>query len=385
MIEDLQEVITENQEWLEEIVVDYVNRAAEMQNPDDDDVIEFINIIYNLNGLGKPEVVFLLSPGQCKDKSEEAYAKKSCISMRDAVNMLWYMLWEKMVNEYWGGEGIERRFEMDRDAKLKKGILISQMLSGIDMTPPEGMDESRAPDIARFFEPLRRRLRNNGHQGKTLPSDFVELGMVYDFFKTIDVVKPAPDFDVLLKSGIIYYFLPFGNRCYVSKPPVSVRLNEDDTRLHSHSGKAVEFEDGFGYHFVNGIDFDEELFTKAFIDSSLTGEDIIRLQNAEQKVEIIKHYGYDHLIAATNAKLLDTFEGKSWVTGDPVKYELYEFQMRLGAGQDGTFRFVKVEDHTTHKIVTLGVPATPECDTCMKAIAWTFDMKEDEYNPFMES
>jgi len=213
---------------------------------------------------------------------------------------------------------------------------------------------------------------------------FVEIGMVYDFFKTIDAVKQSHDFDLLLKSGIVYYFLPFKRTCYVSKPPKFVRLNEDDTRLHSHSGKAVEFEDGFGYYFANGIDFDEELFTKAFVDSSMTPEEILNHRNAEQKVEIIKHYGYDYLIQATNAKLLDTYEGTSWVTGKPVKYELYEFDMRLGRGP-GTFRFVKVEDHTTHKVVTLGVPATPDCDTCIKAIAWTFEMGEDEYKPLMES
>jgi len=93
--------------------------------------------------------VFLSSPGQCKEKSE---VSKNEISLKDSINMLWYMFWEKMVNEYWGNEGVERRFDLDRDAKLKKGVLISQMLSGIDMTPPEGIDEM-APDIIRFFDP----------------------------------------------------------------------------------------------------------------------------------------------------------------------------------------------------------------------------------------
>ena len=211
-------------------------------------------------------------------------------------------------------------------------------------------------------------------------SDYVWLSY-YDFFSSIGMVKNKnyEEFSRLLFESGIFMMIVFDNACVISRFPKNIERDEKN-RLSNKTGPAIEFNDGWKLYCVNGVNFPEDLFTRAFIDGFLTSEEILAVKNAEQRAIIIQHYGYESIIHNLDSKLLDTYTGMSQITGMPVKYELIEFVL-----DRNKYRVVQVEDHTLHKKVTLGVPVTGGTSSCLGAIAWTFGMTESEYKPLIES
>jgi len=148
------------------------------------------------------------------------------------------------------------------------------------------------------------------------------------------------------------------NKCIAIKPAVTVSMS-DENRIHHSNGPAVKFDDGTEYYYLHGIAFEEE-FYNSIIDLSMPAKDILSIRNAEQRMAAIKELGYEYILDEVDAKVLDTYDGTSGITGEPVHYELVEFNIGQGSTGSGRFgrrtiggrvRFVKVEDHATHKTV----------------------------------
>ncbi len=167
--------------------------------------------------------------------------------------------------------------------------------------------------------------------------------------------------------------------CIICKNPKYIFL-DDRNRLHSLDGSAIEFEDKNSLYFVHSINFNSEFYRKVFIEKSFPPTKILSIKNIEQRAIVIEFYGYDKLIKELNAKRLDIYNDVSQVTSMPIECELYEFEIGRR-----TFRFVKVEDYSVHKVTTLGVPVIPETQTVKGAIAWTFGLNDSEYNPIIQT
>ena len=182
-----------------------------------------------------------------------------------------------------------------------------------------------------------------------------------------------------MKSNIFYLILT-DYIAFISKPPVKLIRNHLG-RMDCKTGYAIEFADGYGLNYINGVFFSQEDFDKFFVKRA-TPRDIMDIRNAEQKAEVIKHYGYEYVVSGLeNVKILDTKIVKSKITKKSCEYRLIEFDI----AQNLQARVVLVEDHTTHKKVFLGVPREKLTETCMGAIAWTFGMESKDYAPKMES
>jgi len=179
----------------------------------------------------------------------------------------------------------------------------------------------------------------------------------------------------------INFLVTFENIAFISKPPVFINFDEKD-RLHCKNDFAVLYADGFGTHFVNGVFFEKELFIKAFKENNMSGSEILMVKNTEQKAVLIEHYGYEKILnELKDVKVLDEVNDFSKVDNKPVKYQVLEFNL------DGAIlRFVRVEDHSTHKVTCLGVPRNEQTKTCKGAIKWTFGLDEKEdYAPVIET
>ena len=126
----------------------------------------------------------------------------------------------------------------------------------------------------------------------------------YDFFGIIGILKDA-EFDKyreLIFSGI-WNMILFENVCIVSKLPKSV-LKDDRDRLHSVSGAAVTFRDGFSVYAIHGVRFDEKLFNDVS-KRKLAPNKLLQLQNTDQRFVAINHYGFEKLIDDLDKTLLD--------------------------------------------------------------------------------
>ena len=195
----------------------------------------------------------------------------------------------------------------------------------------------------------------------------------YDFINS--ELLPEIDIDTFKKYKEyslckLFMWISFEGIAIISKPPVFNNF-DNKNRLHSINDFAVYFKDGYGQHYVHGVYFSPELFKKCFIEKTIIPQEIISMQNAEQKAVLIQEFGYDFILSELKDKII--------IHNDGI-YELFEF--KIG---NATVRAIKVICPSTKKIFILGVPREKETETCYGAIAWTFGMKKKEYKLFAES
>lgn len=161
-------------------------------------------------------------------------------------------------------------------------------------------------------------------------------------------------------------------------------IGDNRGRLSNKDGYAIEWSDGYGIHYVNGVHFGKELYDSIFINKTIKGRDILLLKNAEQKAIAIQQYGYYDMIDDIGAKKIDEMEIMTQV-GKAVN-ELYDFEIKTDVSwRVLRGRFVKVVDHSTGKVTCLGVPIEKSTETIRGAIAWTFGLNETEYKPVIET
>jgi len=94
-------------------------------------------------------------------------------------------------------------------------------------------------------------------------------------------------------------------------------------------------------------------------------QEVLTAQNAEVRRYLIKRIGYEEIKEAVKAEVLH-IDG----TSELLKFNTGEL-------------YVKVKDSSTEREYLLYVEGNHK--TCRSAIAWTFGLKEEEYNPIIES
>ena len=104
-------------------------------------------------------------------------------------------------------------------------------------------------------------------------------------------------------------------------------------------------------------------------DNDIQGQDIIRCKNVEIRRFLIQEYGAKKLFSELNAHIIHR-DGSS---------RLLSLNMNGG----GVIMMVEVTDSTTNEKYLLRVP--PFMSNCKQAIAWTFGMSADEYDPLQEA
>ena len=105
-----------------------------------------------------------------------------------------------------------------------------------------------------------------------------------------------------LKKGV-WDLLVFDNICIISKSPKTKR--DDNQRLHSLNSKAVEFLSGYGFYAIHGVLFNEKLWIKVK-DRKLNPNELLKLENVDQRFVAINHYGIENMMKELNTKLLNT-------------------------------------------------------------------------------
>ncbi len=94
-----------------------------------------------------------------------------------------------------------------------------------------------------------------------------------------DIVERATAYRKVCES--VNYIWP--NRDFVMVCERPSRIERDDRgRLHSASGKAIEYPDGWGLYFLHGVKFDEKLW-RAVSSGSIPVPEIFAIKNTEQR------------------------------------------------------------------------------------------------------
>jgi hypothetical protein len=151
-----------------------------------------------------------------------------------------------------------------------------------------------------------------------------------------------------------------------------VILRRDERgRLHSENGPALQYPDGFAIWAWHGLRVPADLIVHPEL---ITTKRITQEQNAELRRVMLERYGLERYMRDMGAKR---------VQGDD-----YGNLYRVELAGDEPIVMVEVENSTpepdgTMKMYMLRVP--PMCTTAREAVAWTFGLTPEQYEPAMET
>jgi hypothetical protein len=170
-----------------------------------------------------------------------------------------------------------------------------------------------------------------------------------------------------LKRNVVDYEL-FERVCLISEYPLTASLNARG-QLHSNTAASMTFRDQYKIYSIDGV-----RVPSSAIESPITIEDIDKEENAEVRRIMIRRYGLEKYLDDSNAQVIDRDQFGT----------LYKKSSR----NDEPLVVVRVTNPTpepdgTHREYFLRVP--PHITSAKAAVAWTFDLRPEEYALAVES
>jgi hypothetical protein len=168
----------------------------------------------------------------------------------------------------------------------------------------------------------------------------------------------------------VHWWWPFAGTVILCERPSVLHVDERG-RLHHGDGPALSYSDGFTLYRWRGVTITED-FAGAL--SSLTPEIIRGEQNAELRRIMLEHYGHDRYIMDSGAEPMHEDEtGRLWRVSLPGDEAITMVEVvNSTAEPDGTF-----------KTYWLRVP--PHTRTSREAVAWTFGLTAQDYQPRVQT
>lgn len=227
------------------------------------------------------------------------------------------------------------------------------------------------------------------------PSDGLDDGSVWRAAVDIASRAPAPDDEAdaalsrILRSAAGPLIIT-EEEVIIADRPLVLRLDAQD-RLHAESGPAVAWGDGTVAHAWHGVRVPAWVIDEP---SRISAESIDAETNIEVRRVLLERFGAERYLTAGGAILVhEDATGRLWrkpVAGErpspgtrwfrppPVRVE----------GPDEPLCMVEVRNSTpepdgTHRTYFLRVP--PTMRTAREAVAWTFELSDEGYEPLVET
>ena len=124
------------------------------------------------------------------------------------------------------------------------------------------------------------------------------------------------------------FIIPYKGIAFISEKP---KISWLEGNLHSEADMAIKYPDGYGFHFLHGICFDEKLW-QSIVKRTISARKVFKLKNAEQRAMAIKVLGAEKLIKELGGKVIDKrkynygidylieLKGFKDGTGEPYKF-----------------------------------------------------------------
>lgn len=195
-------------------------------------------------------------------------------------------------------------------------------------------------------------------------------GQKYEVIWFMDRQKPSIersyDFDEerfgLTKDGKIIW--GFDSGCSCPTPWGSIDYGDDSYYVKEWKEFCVNPEEAFD------ADWQDECYNNLndyllLIEKDLSPEKVLDIKNSEIRRYLIKRVGYENI--------------KEKVKAEVIHKDGYNELLKFSNGEI----YVKVRDSSTDREYLLFVQGNHK--TCKSAIAWTFGLSEEEYNPIIET
>ena len=217
---------------------------------------------------------------------------------------------------------------------------------------------------------------------------FSSCGNIYDFgwisfysyFQKIGIKLKNSAFNKfkdLLNSGI-YDSIQLNGFCIVSKKPSLISRNLRN-QLHSETSYAIEFGDNYKLCYWNGVCVSEKLIKTPDL---ITKEDILGESNAEirrcyrEKLGAKKYYDL-----LSNGKGLELIDEDKDEQGFPMKlYSTFVKDKLLNS----KVQFIEVICPSTERVYNI-YPVKQDCSNVWEAKASTFNLKQKDFHPLIET
>ncbi len=219
-------------------------------------------------------------------------------------------------------------------------------------------------------EELFEALRNHANS----PLDVPELRHVGFVLKYLPIEVPAdvrePIVDWLTIKENVFHLECMKHLCVLVEAPIAATVNERNL-LHNDAGAAMEFRDGSKLYAWGGVIVPPEAVEAT---QKISIEQIDKEQNAEVRRVLIQQYGLERYLEDSGARQIDADE--------------YGILYKKSLPNDEPVVVVKVTNRTaepdgSRKFYFLRVP--PYMTSARNAVAWTFNMSPEEYQPTIQT
>lgn len=183
-----------------------------------------------------------------------------------------------------------------------------------------------------------------------------------------EIFEEDPLIHQALFNEMVFGYLPGSKEAWVVRKPILLELDEQD-RLHSASGRCVEFRDGWGFYAWHGVQVSEKIILHP---EQITREDWLGERNLEVRRVIQERLGNDRFVELVGGMCIDR-----GTRGNLIEVDLGE------EDPEGVAHYVQVQDASTERHYSLRVP--PSIRRADDVVAWTFDLDEPDYQPVQET
>ena len=131
---------------------------------------------------------------------------------------------------------------------------------------------------------------------------FYNWGAWADYFTRIGIIdsEVSENFLKLLRANSFDSILTDSGWAIVCEMPQYVKRDEQ-LRIHSVDGPAIEWSDTFKLYSINGVRFEEEMFRKV-TGGTMTAKEILNIEIIDQRVVALKLRGVENLLTELNAE-----------------------------------------------------------------------------------
>jgi hypothetical protein len=183
----------------------------------------------------------------------------------------------------------------------------------------------------------------------------------FDGYLAPNALQALAHFNALV-SG---YWLGQDTAVLVRRPALLAR--DSQGRLHSATGKCLEYPDGWGFYAWHGVRVPERVI---LAPERLSREDFLHAKNVEVRRVMQERMG-EQFMEQVGGVVIDS----------GPRGTLYE--LALPNDRERVARYVQVQDASTDRSYFLRVP--PTIQTAAEAVAWSFQLTIEEYHPGHET
>lgn len=245
--------------------------------------------------------------------------------------------------------------------------IISKFYKRINLETPKFM---YFPSLKAIIDYKKKCGDTSGVTGYFAGQQWVYWKAFYTFAESIGVVYEKDHSKLLAEwmeeSKHLHWWFPYEKYCLISERPIRLNVNEQN-QLHTDGAMAVEYSDGWGGYYLNGISVPEYLAVTPAEDLSL--DFFKKEKNADVKAEFVRKFGVERMLDF--GKQVDTYknyDAKDNPFWHESHYELWDMKS-LFEGLDYQ-PYLKMENQTTGIWHVEAV--SPNCRTLKDAIKERF-------------